>query len=183
MKKFLFLCAAVTVIAIFNLKCHPSGNEKDPYLGVAVNKAHQKDPPIATQIIITTLPEKNESGTVLFEAALPKEKVGSNMLAILLGDSNKIVLHDDGLNGDKLAGDGMYSTILNVSSDSLGALLRERLITGNKRLSELKNVYRFKGRMEFPAEAELMRTFNDDNLKKSPSELMKAGINVLGPGI
>ena len=183
MKKLPFFYAVIALAAIFNLKCHSSGNDKDPYLGVAVNKAHQKDPPIASQIIITTLPEKNESGTVLFEAALPKEKVGSNMLAILLGDSNKIVLHDDGLNGDKLAGDGMYSTILNVSSDSLGALLRERLITGNKRLSELKNVYRFKGRMEFPAEAELMRTFNDDNLKKSPSELMKAGINVLGPGI
>ena len=167
MKKFLFLCAAVAVIAIFNLKCRSSRNDRDPYLGVAVNKAHQKDPPIATQIIITTLPEKNESGTVLFEAALPKEKVGSNMLAILLGDSNKIVLHDDGLNGDKLAGDGMYSTILNVSSDSLGALLRERLITGNKRLSELKNVYRFKGRMEFPENRDnLMRIFNEDNFKK-----------------
>jgi hypothetical protein len=184
MKKFLFLCAAVAVIAIFNLKCRSSRNDRDPYLGVAVNKAHQKDPPIATQIIITTLPEKNESGTVLFEAALPKEKVGSNMLAILLGDSNKIVLHDDGLNGDKLAGDGMYSTILNVSSDSLGALLRERLITGNKRLSELKNVYRFKGRMEFPENRDnLMRIFNEDNFKKSPADLMKAGIGWLGPGI
>jgi hypothetical protein len=174
----------LAVSLLTNFHCNQPEKEPDPYENVEINKAFQKYPPLASRINVTSLSDKTLPGNLLFEATLQKEKVGADVLAILVGDSNKIVLHDDGKYGDKLAGDGVYSSVMNISTDSLGILLHDRLALGLINLSDKKKLYQFTGRMEWPAnKEELDHVFNDANVKKSSRELMQAGLNILNPGI
>jgi len=175
-----------TIILLTGFQCNEPRQEADPYENLEINKAFQKYPPLASRVIITALNENDLSGNLLFEATLPKEKVGAEAFAMLVGDSNKIVLHDDGKYGDKLAGDGIYSTVMNISTDSVGLLLHERIALGVLNISDKKQMYQFSGRLEWPVNKdELTRTFNETNAKKTPRELMQAGsgLNVLNPGI
>ena len=125
--------------------------EESPYKDVQVNTAFATNPPIATSVNITEISPAVDSGNLLFEATMPKEKIKSDVLAIMLGDSTKVVLHDDGKNGDKVAGDGVYSTVMNVNTDSLKLYIAERASDAKRLLRENKQqLFQFSGRMEFP---------------------------------
>jgi hypothetical protein len=152
----------------------------DPYSDVPVDSTYAKDPPIATHVNISLLPEATESGNLLFEATMPKGKVKRDVLALYVTDSSKIVLHDDGKNGDKVAGDGIFSTVLLVDQDSLGIYLRARITEGRRLLDSKQPLFQFAGRMMFPANREeLESVFSQDNIKANPADLLKRGVSLL----
>lgn len=161
MKKLNSFIAVLAILTLpFLLLCCKK-ELKDPYRDVAVNPAFEKDPPIATNITVTKLEKANEFGNLLFEARLPKEKIKANVLALLLNDSTKIVLHDDGKNGDLVAEDMIYSTILNIDEDSLTTHLNTTQSGIQKLLQTNKRLYRFAGRLMFPLSERTLASFKD----------------------
>lgn len=179
-KRFSVITVLLAFTIFFGFKCK-CNQTKDPYADVKVNEAFAKDPPIATDVNISVLADSSEFGNLLYEAALPKEKIGADVLALMLADSSKIVLHDDGKNGDRVAGDGIYSTVMNISADSLGDFLRQQLATGREKLlSDTGKLFQFKGRLQLPANREtFMTAFSDQNIRKQPAELLKERFNLI----
>lgn len=151
----------------------------DPYSRIEVDSSLTKDPPVASQINVSLLSEKSGSGNVLLEATMPREKVRRDVLAFNLGDSNKIVLHDDGQNGDRTAGDGIFSTVLNMRQEDLATFMDEQLANGRRMLDSRKPVFEFVGRLGRPVDRQLLeRTFGADQLKIGAANLLKTGSGI-----
>lgn len=150
-RKTLLILSAILCLVVLS-QCNGCKNKakESPYAKVAVNPAFATNPPIATNVSITEISPATDSGNLLLEATIPKEKINSDVLALILGDSTKVVLHDDGKNGDKVAGDGVYSTVMNVNIDSLRLYIGDRATEATRLLSENKQLFQFDGRMEFP---------------------------------
>lgn len=124
----------------------------DPYANETFNKSFAANPPIATDVSISLLKEPNDWGNLLYEAVFLKEQVGSDRLAVEIGDSSKIVLHDDGLNGDKKAGDGIFSTVMNIHTDSLEQYLKSSAGEIKGLLKDNEQLFEFKGRLRVPVD-------------------------------
>jgi hypothetical protein len=146
----------------------------DPYANVKVNQLFAVDPPVASNIEMSLLKEPLESGNLLYEVSLPREKIASDVHALFVGDSNKIVLHDDGKNGDRIAGDGVFSTVLKVNADSVGIVLHDQMLNSQRLLESKTPIFKFSGRMFFSVDREaLTRDFGPNQLKLSATELLK----------
>ncbi|HVZ98031.1 MAG TPA: choice-of-anchor X domain-containing protein [Chitinophagaceae bacterium] len=170
-------------ITVSQCKC-TGGNKENPYEKAEVNPAFATNPPLATSINISEINPASDSGNLLIEATMPKEKIKSDVLAVMISDSTKAVLHDDGRNGDKVAGDGIYSIVMNVDTDSLRTYIAQQATVSRQLLEQTKGqLFQFEGRMEFPVSAATLtsvREFSSFSLDKIN---LKEKFNFLNPAI
>lgn len=82
-----------------------------------VNPQFEQNPPAVGDIAIRELKD-NPDGNVLFVADFGRSLANQQFHAVMLGDE-KVVLRDDGKNGDEKAADGKFSVIL---KDNIAAL-------------------------------------------------------------
>ncbi len=174
---------AMLIISCCLYACKCNTEKKDPYANVAVNPAFTYSPPVATHVSITQLDKPTDWGNLLYEATLPKEKIKANMLAVLIGDSSKIVLHDDGINGDRIANDGIFSTVMNVSIDSLRTIISEKANEGRKLLDSNKTLFKFSGRLELPASGEVISSLRSMPELTKNKDLFKNSISLITPSL
>ncbi|MDE3249191.1 MAG: hypothetical protein KGO82_11050 [Bacteroidota bacterium] len=151
------------ILCLFSLadlcQCKQPTEKKEDYANVKVNPAFIANPPVATKVNVTEIANTENGGNLLIEATMPKERIKENVLAVLVDDSAKVVLHDDGKNGDKTANDGVFSTVMNTSTDSLREFVASQAIVSRKLLEEQKGrVFKFQGRLELPADPETMKS-------------------------
>lgn len=92
---------------------------------VAVRPEHEMNPPVATDLSVQRL----DAGQVLFTARIPKGELPQNVLAVQLS-TDKVVLRDDGREGDEKADDRVFSVVLkqdaNIFADEIQKNLGER---------------------------------------------------------
>lgn len=159
--------SVIIVSSLLFFSCNPSNNTvKDPYENIQVDTTFATDPPVATDIKLSLLPKPNEFGNVLYEATLPKDKIKANVLAVLVGDSTHIVMHDDGKNGDRIESDGIYSTVMNIDTDSLKAFIQEQAAEGKKLLDSKQPLFEFVGRLEMPLDKATLRSLAEQSEKE-----------------
>lgn len=133
------------------------------YSKIEVDERFTKNPPIATGVRSELLKKPAGGGNILFTASLPKDKIGTRTLAVMVSDSVKVVLHDDGKAGDKAADDGIYSSVLNEDLQNLNAHISR---TATSYLDALKNVrdpVRFKGRSVVRLDPRMKERLISDN--------------------
>lgn len=115
--------------------------QRSPVPGnIAVNTAWESSPPIARTIDIQRL-ENNRDGNLLLTAYFGKGIIKETFHAVMLGEE-KMVLRDDGREGDTLAGDGRFSIVI---KEDTAALFRE-LDRSSSRLREAKTITVFRNR-------------------------------------
>lgn len=80
--------------------------------------------PIALHATLSMLEYYSADGEMLYEATYSSENATSPTMELLAPDGSKIKLHDDGTNGDKRAGDRVYSAILKQNKVNLKKFLQ-----------------------------------------------------------
>ncbi len=98
-------------------------------------------PPIARSVDIQRI-EGNDNGNVLLTADFGRGTLTNPFHAVMLGEE-KIVLRDDGKEGDTLAGDGKYSVLLNEDTTAI----RQELAIASRQLQEKKFITVFHNRV------------------------------------
>jgi hypothetical protein len=145
-RKLLLTGILISLIIVSCKQCNTPKINNDEYNNVNINPEFKTNPPIAQNINVSLLDNETDQGSILFEATLPKEKIKSQFHAVMITDENKVVLHDDGKNGDKQANDGVYSIVLKDSPEHLQAYFQEQ----QQKLAKLKaantSLVRFIGR-------------------------------------
>ncbi len=159
-KTIIILSAIVCLVTLSQCKGCKDKTIENPYADVKLNPLFIIDPPIATEVNISELKDPNDFGNLLYEAVLPREKIKADVLALMVNDSNKIVLHDDGKNGDRILGDGIFSTIMNINTDSLGMFLNDRAKDAKQLIDKKQSLFKFAGRLQFPVEKNLLASLN-----------------------
>jgi hypothetical protein len=115
----------------------------------AVNPLFEQSPPAVGDISIRELKD-NPDGNVLFVADFSESLRGQKFHAVMLGEE-KIVLRDDGKNGDEKEGDGKFSVVL---KDDIAAI-KESWKVSVAALQREKEIVSFNGRtmLRTPIEA------------------------------
>jgi len=162
--KSAIVCLLLVAILVLLLPfCHPKIHAAK---NVPVNPAFEMNPPIATEIQLRVLKKPIDGGNVLITSQFQNNSLKEKYLAVMVGDS-KVVLHDDGLDGDAKANDGVFSIVVNENISFLDAELKKRrakLIAAEK-------------------EGHLMVFHNRSGRKIEASELGTIGIGGLRDGI
>ena len=141
------LVSAVTVLLIVSLaainSCKPKKGTGGEGGGddVKVNPAFEKNPPAVGDITIQQLKD-DKNGNVLFVADFGKTLGNAKFHAVNVGD-DKLVLHDDGKNGDEKEGDGKFSIVVKEDLDALNTQLNE----SKRNLLQQKEFISFDGRL------------------------------------
>lgn len=104
---------AMSVLIIAS-SCKPK--EKQPE--AEVNKTFEMAPPIAEDVQIKLLEKQVDGANVLVTARLDRKKIKSNFHAVLVSDE-KLILRDDGKQGDEKAEDGVFSIALKEDETAL----------------------------------------------------------------
>jgi hypothetical protein len=107
-----------------------------------VNPEFEMNPPIPSGVWIQQLKEPTKQGNFLITAQFDKAAVKNDYLAMMLSDSLKVVLHDDGLNSDARQGDGIYSLVIQEEEP----VVRQQLDDFSKRLKAQKRIYKYEER-------------------------------------
>lgn len=133
----LLLCSS----ALFLQSCNSCNNKPGPKGDddrldkIAVNPDFELMPPIADDVFIKAIENDNEN--LLLIASIPEDQLKDKFLAIETGDG-RVVLHDDGKDGDEQEGDRLFTVKMKRDEEEL------------KMLSGLgTELERNKGRIEF----------------------------------
>jgi hypothetical protein len=169
LKSFVVLLVLAGLISLLTLSANSCRHRKAPPADAALQPAFEQNPPIAQSVDIQRL-ENNDNGNILLTADFGKGVLKDPFHAVMLGEE-KIVLRDDGQEGDTLAGDGKFAVVL---KEDTSALLQE-LNRRSRLLRESKTITVFHNRnlrlvpvsQETPAE--IARFKNGGILKLDPS--------------
>jgi hypothetical protein len=91
-----------------------------------LNPAFEMNPPIPKGVFIQELTKPTESGNILLTSEFEKGQLKESFLPIQLGDE-KVVLNDDGKNGDEKKGDNIFSIVLKEDVKELMKGVRSNL--------------------------------------------------------
>jgi len=134
LKSVLVLFTLAGLIVVLTLLVNSCKHRQPTPENIAVNPAFEKTPPIARAVDIRQL-ENNDNGNLLLTADFGKGVLKEPFHAVMLGEE-KLVLRDDGKEGDSLAGDGRFTIVLKEDTsallqelDRLNTLLREKKST------------------------------------------------------
>jgi cytochrome c553 len=122
--------AILIIASLFIFSC--DDEKKVTTLDANVNDSLAQNPPLAEEIFIKQLDKPRESGNVLVSVQLPG--IRTRQHAVMVGD-DKLVLHDDGDNGDEKPGDGVFSIIL---QEDMNAFLRQTAMLTEGRTKNLQ---------------------------------------------
>jgi hypothetical protein len=129
------------VIALLVLTINACNKKvKEDLSKIPVNQKFEQAPPATGDITITEVKD-NAEGNILVVADFGKSLGKEQFHAVMLGD-DKVVLRDDGKNGDDKAGDGKFSVLLKEDLTEL----QNQLSTSAKLLKEQKDFITFSGR-------------------------------------
>src|SRR5882672_5554096 len=129
-KSFVVLLVLAGLIILLTQSVNSCSHRKAPSADAPLQPAFEWNPPIAQSVDIQRL-ENNDNGNILLSADFGKGVLKDPFHAVMLGEE-KIVLRDDGREGDALAGDGKFAVVLKEDTSALlqeldrrGRLLRE----------------------------------------------------------
>lgn len=179
---FFVLCTFLLLILVAG-KLGDFPDTGDPGTQDGVN--FETDPPIATKIIVQKLESPDEFGNnVLFTASYDKEMVG-DMKEITLfvnqgdkeGSGTKIVLNDEGINGDEKPGDFIFSSFVAEDLD----LFAKSIENAELNLREAENtIASFNNRAATVSKVERIFDMESFNAFK-PVELSRNFFSILPP--
>ncbi|GAB2812061.1 choice-of-anchor X domain-containing protein [Ferruginibacter profundus] len=115
-----------------------SCTRKDAAADVPINAAFEMDPPIANDVMIKKI--KGDDNNVLMVATFTDTRLKEPFLAFNF-DTTKMVMRDDGKEGDEKAGDGLYSAKVNTNVKEF-----EQTARGYYKLAAGARRFVFKGR-------------------------------------
>jgi len=133
---FIVCSAALLVLGINACK----NEEKEDLSKIPVNSKFEQAPPATGEIKMTTVKD-NPDGNILVTADFGKS-LGKELFHAVMVEDNKVVLRDDGKNGDAKAADGIFSVLLQEDLDEL----QNQLAGSVKILREEKELISFNGR-------------------------------------
>src|SRR5882757_287827 len=105
-KSFVVLLVLAGLISLLTLSANSCRHQKAPPADAVLQPAFEQNPPIAQSVDIQRL-ENNDNGNILLSADFGKGVLKDPFHAVMLGEE-KIVLRDDGREGDAMAGDGKF---------------------------------------------------------------------------
>ncbi|HEY4150175.1 MAG TPA: choice-of-anchor X domain-containing protein [Chitinophagaceae bacterium] len=141
LKPFLVVLLLAGVISVLLLFVNGCKHKKAPPADAAVNPAFEMLPPIARSVDIQRI-EGNDNGNVLLTADFGRGVLTTPFHAVMLGEE-KIVLRDDGKEGDAVAGDGNYSVLLEEDTTAI----QQELAVTSRQLGEKKFITVFHNRV------------------------------------
>jgi hypothetical protein len=137
-------------------------NRKVATPDVPVNPAFEMAPPIAKQVAIQML-EDGPKGRVRVEADFGRGVIRGQYHAIEL-TQGKVVMRDDGKDGDTAADDGKFSVVLDEDVAALTGALEEA--TSNVGALQARGAVRFVGREQVPLERAAIVAFDVTAFRK-----------------
>jgi hypothetical protein len=117
LKSFLVLLSLAGLICVLTLLVNGCRHRKPVPDTITVNPAFELLPPLARSVSIQRL-ENNDDGNLLLTADFGKGVLKDPFHAIMLGEE-KMLLRDDGTEGDAVAGDGSFSIVLKEDTVAL----------------------------------------------------------------
>lgn len=155
-RKFSLLALAFLLLTVMPIACKRDKLPQD----VAVNPAFEMNPPLAREVSIQKLDDKENN--LLVVADFGKGAIRSPYHAIEL-PSGKVVLRDDGRGVDETAGDGKFSIALH---EDLGALEQELdELDKNRGQLEKELSVGFKGREIVQRDISFLKDFRPRDFK------------------
>lgn len=99
-----------------------------PVVDVDINPAFRLDPPVPDAIFLEKLPKSSKQGNFLMTLEFNKEErpqIGEKPFFATLRGDEKVVFRDDGKGGDKVAGDNIFSLIVNEDEQEILAQMKK----------------------------------------------------------
>ena len=143
MKPLLMPGLLLAFFSICLISCDGCRPEQPPK--VSVHAELENVPPIAGDVNIQVLDNPIKGKNVLFTAAFPPGEIDSIFLAVMVGDE-KVVLRDDGKEGDAQANDRVFSVLLQEDLIGLGNELSGTARLAEGLINQKKSLLRFSGR-------------------------------------
>ena len=140
-KSFLVLLFLTGTTSILLLLVNSCKHKRPAPADAAVNPAFEMLPPVARFVNIERI-EDNENGNVKLTADFGPGILKDSFHAVMLGEE-KIVLRDDGSEGDAVAGDGKFTVVLKEDT----AAIRQELALTSRQLLEKKSFTVFHNRI------------------------------------
>jgi len=156
-QKFRLLGLAFLLLTVVPIACKRDKPPQD----VAINPAFEMNPPLAREVSIQKLDDKDNN--LLVVADFGKGAIKSSYHAIGL-PSGKVVLRDDGRGVDETAGDGKFSVALHEDLDALEQELDE--LEKNRGPLEKELSVGFKGREIVQRDVSFLKDFRAGDFKK-----------------
>ena len=170
LKRYVLALAMVLIFAVIVQGFGPAGHTPVP--GPAtINRGMNSDLPDIEAIWAEPLSEPAPEGNVLLVVRFANGPQPEQRLAIQIGGSD-IVLRDDGIGGDKQAGDGSFSAIVRLDLDELRAN-QNRVQELERKLGRHLTVPVFEGRQKV---AERRILLPDSNVSDDIVQLRPMGI-------
>ena len=138
----------------------PPTVDPDP-VDLTVNPAFDQNPPIADQVFLEKV-DGQEDGNFLLTARFPERelaKLDNRQELVMTFDEEMVVLRDDGKEGDREAGDGLFSIVLKEDENEINQLIDQ--INANLEETDKNTPLWFAARTRLP---ELPRIINRQTL-------------------
>jgi len=174
MKKlpFIYCMLAVAAAGIIIYSC---GKGKPKPVDGDINPAFEMAPPVSDDLQVKLLEKPIDGANILVTAKLDARKVKGSFHAVMVGDE-KIVLRDDGKQGDEKAGDGIFSVAIKEDETELQKDFTALQDAAVKGIRSQKPLFQFVNRSAVAIDEKLKNLFLETRFDLKKGIAFKPGI-------
>lgn len=156
------------LILIYSCKRSPKTEEKN----VEVNTAFEKIPPLAEYIQIKELQQPIADKNVLFAVRLDTHVVKNKYHAVMVNDE-KLILRDDGKEGDEQMADGVFSIALKEDLQKFKEKIQQMQEKNLQALESGKTLFIWKNRSAVPISGQVIQQLDTSKISGLEGFIMK----------